>query len=52
MDVGQVAMSEDPGIGVRGLQAAQQPEQGAFLPRHAGVGGGAVHVQAPFVAYA
>ena len=26
--------------------------QGAFLPRRAGVGGGAVHVQAPFVAYA
>ena len=52
VDIGQVAMTEDLGIGMFFLQAVQQPEQGAFLPRHAGVGGGAVHVQAPFVAYA
>ena len=50
VDVGQVAVTEDPGIGVRGLQAAQQPEQGAFLPWGAGVGGVAVLVEASFVA--
>ena len=49
VDVGQVAVTEDPSIGVRGLQAAQQPEQGAFLPRSAGVGGIAVLVEASFV---
>lgn len=50
VDVGQVAVTEDPSIGVRGLQAAQQPEQGAFLPRSTGVGGVAVLVVATFVA--
>ena len=52
MDVGQVAVAEDPGIGVFFLQAAQQPEQGAFLPRCAGIIGVAVLVQTTFVAYA
>ena len=52
VDVGQVAVTEDPGIGVRGLQLFQQPEQCAFLPRGAGVGSSAVLVQATFVAYA
>ena len=50
VDIGQVAVAEDPGIGVSGLQLFQQPEQGAFLPRGAGVGGVAVLVQATFVA--
>ena len=50
VDVGQVAVAEDPGVGVCGLQLFQQPEKGAFLPRGAGVGGVAVLVQATFVA--
>lgn len=50
VDVGQVAVTEDPSIGVRGLQAAQQPEQGAFLAGCAGVGGVAMLVEATFVA--
>ena len=52
MDVGQVAVTEDPGIGVRGLQLFQQFQQGAFLPRGTGVGGVAVLVQTAFVAHA
>ena len=52
VDIGQVAVAEDPGIGVRGLQLLQQFQQGAFLPRGAGVGGGAVLVQTTFVAHA
>ena len=50
VDVGQVAVTEDPSIGVRGLQFFQQPEQGALLPRGTGVGGVAMLVEAPFVA--
>ena len=45
-------MTEDLGIGMLSLQAAQQPEQGAFLLRCASVGSSAVLVQATFVAYA
>ena len=52
VDIGQVAVAEDPGIWMFFLQAAQQPEKGALLPRCAGVGGGAVFVQATFVAHA
>ena len=50
MDVGQVAVAEDPGIGMGFLQATEQTQQCALLPRGAGVGGGAVLVQASFVA--
>ena len=50
VDVGQVAVAEDPGIGVCGLQLFQQSEKGAFLPRGAGVGGVAVLVQTALVA--
>lgn len=50
VDIGQVTVAEDPGIGVRGLQLFQQFQQGAFLPRGTGVGGVAVLVQATFVA--
>ena len=52
VDVGQIAMAEDPGVGVCGLQLFQQPKQCAFLPRGTGVGGVAVLVQATLVAYA
>ena len=50
VDVGQVAVAEDPGVGVCGLQLFQQPEQGAFLPRGAGVGGIAMLVETTLVA--
>ena len=50
MDVGQVAMTEDLGVGMFFLQAAQQAEQGAFLLRGASVGGVAMLVQSTFVA--
>ena len=50
VDVGQVTVAEDPGIGVCGLQLFQQPEKRAFLPQGAGVGGSAVLVQATLVA--
>ena len=49
VDIGQVAMTEDLSIGVRGLQLFQQFQQGAFLPRGTGVGGIAVLVEASFV---
>ena len=52
VDVGEVAMAEDAGIGMGLLQATEQAQQGAFLAGRAGVGGVAVLVQAPFVAYA
>ena len=52
VDVGQVTVTENPGIGVRGLQLLQQFQQGAFLPRGTGVSGGAMLVQASFVAHA
>ena len=52
VDVGQVAVAEDPGVGVSGLQLFQQPDKCAFLPRRTGVGGVAVLVQATLVAYA
>ena len=50
VDVGEVAMAEDAGIGVGLLQATEQAQQGAFLAGGAGVGGVAVLVQATFVA--
>ena len=50
VDVGEVAVSEDAGIGMGFLQAAEQAQQGAFLAGCAGVGGIAVFVQATFIA--
>ena len=50
VDVGEVAMAEDAGIGVGLLQATEQTQQGAFLAGRAGVGGVAVLVVATFVA--
>ena len=50
VDVGEVAMAEDAGIGVGLLQATEQAQQGAFLAGRAGVGGVAVLVVATFVA--
>jgi len=52
VDVGEVAMAEDAGIGVGLLQATEQAQQGAFLAGCASVGGVAVLVVATFVAYA
>ena len=52
MDVAEVAMAEDAGSGMGLLQATEQAQQGAFLPRGTGVGGIAVLVQATFVAHA
>ena len=50
VDVGEVAMAEDAGIGVGLLQATEQAQQGALLLQCAGVGGVAVLVVATFVA--
>ena len=50
VDVGEVAVAEDAGIGVGFLQATEQAQQGAFLAGCAGVGGIAMLVEAPFVA--
>ena len=50
VDVGEVAMAEDAGIGVGFLQATEEAQQGAFLAGRAGVGGVAVLVKAPFIA--
>lgn len=50
VDVGEVAVAEDAGIGVGLLQATEQAQQGAFLAGRAGVGGIAVLVEAPFIA--
>lgn len=50
VDVGEVAMAEDAGIGVGFLQTAEQAQQGALLAGCAGVGGVAVLVEASFVA--
>ena len=52
VDVGEVAVAEDAGIGMGFLQATEQAQQGAFLAGRAGVGGIAVLVQTTFVAYA
>ncbi len=49
VDVGEVAMAEDAGIGMGLLQATEQTQQGAFLAGRAGVGGIAVLVEASFV---
>ena len=49
VDVGEVAMAEDAGIGMGLLQATEQAQQGAFLAGRAGVGGIAVLVEAAFV---
>ncbi len=49
MDVGEVAMAEDAGIGVGLLQATEQAQQDAFLAGRAGVGGVAVFVEATFI---
>ena len=49
VDVGEVAMAEDAGIGMGLLQATEQAQQGAFLTGRAGVVGIAVLVEAPFV---
>ena len=50
MDVGEVSMAEDAGVGVGLLQPAQQPQQGTFLAGRTGVGGVAMLVETPFVA--
>ena len=50
VDVGEVAMAEDAGVGVCFLQTTEQAQQGAFLLQCAGVGSVAVFVEAPFVA--
>jgi len=50
VDVGEVAMAEDAGIGVGFLQATEQAQQGAFLAGRAGVVGVAMLVEASFVA--
>ena len=50
VDVGEVAVAEDAGIGMGFLQTAEQAQQGAFLAGRAGVGGIAMLVEAPFVA--
>ena len=49
-DVGEVAMAEDAGIGVVGLERLQQVPEGGFLCRGAGVSGMAVRGEATFVA--
>ena len=49
MDVGEVAMAEDAGIGMGLLQATEQAQQGAFLAGRAGVGGVAVLIETTFV---
>ena len=49
VDVGEVAVAEDAGIGVGFLQATEQAQQGAFLAGRSGVGGVAMLVEAPFV---
>ena len=50
MDVGEVAVAEDAGIGMGFLQAVKQTQQSAFLAGRAGVGSITVFVQAAFVA--
>jgi len=50
VDVGEVAVAEDAGIGMGFLQATEQAQQGAFLAGRAGVGGIAMLVEASFVA--
>ncbi len=50
VDVRQVAVSHDAGIGVCDLQLFQQFQQGTFLLRGAGVGRLAVRVEATLVA--
>jgi len=52
VDVGEVSVADDLGIGMFCLQAAEQAQQGALLGLRAGVGGLAVLVQSPFVAHA
>jgi len=50
VDVGEVAVAEDAGIGMGFSQATEQAQQGAFLAGCAGVGGVAVLVEAALVA--
>ncbi len=50
VDVGEVAIAEDAGIGMGFLQTAEQAQQGALLAGCAGVSGVAVLVEASFVA--
>ena len=50
VDVWEVAVAEDAGIGMGFLQAAEQAQQGAFLAGCAGVGGSALLVETAFVA--
>ena len=50
VDVGEVAVAEDAGIGVGLLQATEQAQKCAFLPLCTGVGSVAVLVQATLVA--
>ena len=50
MDVGEVAVAEDAGIGMGFLQATEQAQQGAFLAGCAGVVGIAMLIETPFIA--
>ena len=50
VDVGQVAVAEDAGIGMYFLQTSQQAQQGTFLLRRAGVSRFSVLVESAFVA--
>jgi len=52
VDVGEVAVAEDAGVGVCFLQATEQAQQSTFLGFGAGVGGMTVLVKAALVANA
>ena len=51
MDARQVAVAEDAGIGVCGLQLFQQLQQGTFLPRCSCISRFPLLIQPPFVAH-
>ena len=51
VDVGQVTVAEDTGVGMCGLQLFQQPEKCAFLRSCPRVGRIPLLVQSAFVAY-
>ena len=50
MDVGEVAVAEDAGIGMGFLQATEQAQQDTFLGFSSGVGGMAMLIEATLVA--
>ena len=49
MDVGEVAVAEDAGIGIIDLQRAEQGDEGCTLGRSSGVSGTAFLVKTTFV---